>query len=107
MVSDFENDIGNHMIAKELSLRLKTILNEKMDGYTHRADCYFSKNEEHEANSLNVISHNGKCFRVSIRIQKMNSRLVRRLVNKTEDCENYKAFSILTHTLKKFVSSNK
>lgn len=107
MVSDFENDIGNHMIAEELSLRLKTIINDKMDGYTHRADCYFSKNEEHEANSQNVISHNGKCFRVSIRIQKMNSRLVRRLANNKEDCENYKAFSLLSYALKKIVASNK
>ena len=106
MVSDFENDVGNHMIAKELSLRLKNIINERMDGYTHRADCYFLKNEEHEANSQNVISHNGKCFRVSVRIQKMNSKLVRRLANK-KDSENYKSCSLLSCALKKFVANNK
>ena len=107
MVSDFENDIGNHMIAKELSFRLKTIVNEKMDGYTHRADCYFSKNEEHETNSQNVISHNGKYFKVSIRMQKVDSKLMRKLANKKGDCQNYNAFSLLSYALKKIVTSNK
>jgi hypothetical protein len=47
MVSELDDSIGNHLIAKQLSFRLQTILNERMDGYVHRADCYYSKKDQH------------------------------------------------------------
>lgn len=82
MVSELDNSIGNHLVAKHLSFRLRTILNERMDGYVHWADCYYSKKDEHRAYSRIVFTHNDKHFDVSIEAHKIRDSKIKSQMHK-------------------------
>lgn len=103
MVSELDNSIGNHLIAKQLSFRLQTILNEIMDGYVHRADCYYSKKDERNAYSRAVFAFNDRYFAVSIEVHKIKDSKIKSSMNDKNHGKDYEKRSSLLHAISKFV----
>lgn len=103
MVSELDNSIGNRLVAKQLSFRLQTILNEIMDGYVHLADCYYSKKEGRSAYSRAIFAFNDKHFAVSIEVRKIKDSKIKSSMHDKTDGRDYGKRSSLLHALHKFV----
>ncbi len=104
MVSELDDSIGNHLIAKQLSFRLQTILNERMDGYVHRADCYYSKKDQRRAFSRTIFTHNGKHFTVNIEVHKIKDSKIKISMHEKKRERGYRKHTSLLYALHKFIT---
>ena len=107
MVSEIDNSIGNHLVTKQVSFRFQTILNERMHGYVHRPDCYYSKKKNVEAYSRSICTQYDKHFIVSIVVNKIKDIKIKSLVHEKKGERDYRKHSSLLYALHKFIMDDK